>query len=137
MQRTMNAQEQRPSLVRRYAGYLGIALILTGLLGLVLGERSLFGLLNIDLTEDIIHLVTGGLLAYVGFAQRDSSLARTAVGGLGVVYVLVGVIGFVVPDLFGLLPHEYSAFDNLFHIVLGLTNIAVAWFLGRNATATS
>ena len=89
MQRTMTAQEQRPSFVRRYAGYLGIALILTGLLGLVLGDRSLFGLLNIDLTEDIIHLITGGLLAYVGFGQRDSSLVRTAVGGLGVVYVLV------------------------------------------------
>ena len=26
MQRTMNAQEQRPSLVRRYAGYFGVAL---------------------------------------------------------------------------------------------------------------
>ena len=131
MQQTMNTQQQSLSLVRRYAGYLGVALILTGLLGLVLGDRSLFGLLNIDLTKDIIHLVTGGLLAYVGFGQRDSSLARTAVGGLGVVYVLVGVIGFILPDLFGLLPHEYSTFDNLFHIALGLANIAVAWWLGR------
>lgn len=131
MEQTMSAQDQRPNLVRRYAGYLGIALLLTGLLGLVLGDRSLFGLLNIDLTEDIIHLVTGGLLAYVGFGQRDSSLARTAVGGLGVVYVLVGVVGFILPDLFGLLPHEYSTFDDLFHIALGLASIAVAWFVAR------
>ena len=135
MQQTMNAQEQHPSLVRRYAGYLGIALLLTGLLGVVLGERSLFGLLNIDLTEDIIHLVTGGLLAYVGFGQHDSRLARTVVGGLGVVYLLVGVVGFILPDLFGLLPHEYSTFDNLFHIALGLANMAVAWFVGREGMA--
>jgi len=131
MQQTTSLEDDGPSQVRRYAGYLGIALLATGLLGVVLGERSLFGLLNIDLTEDIVHLVTGALLAYVGFGQRDEGLARTVVGGLGVVYVLVGVLGFAVPDLLGLLPHEYSTFDNLFHIALGLANIAVAWWLGR------
>ncbi len=131
MRRTMDAQGQRPGLVRRYAGYLGIALLLTGVLGLVLGDRSLFGLLNIDLAEDLIHLVTGGLLAYVGFGRRDSGLARTAVGGIGVVYLLVGLLGFAVPDLGGLLPYEYSTFDNLFHSVLGLAGIAVAWLFGR------
>ena len=34
---------------------------------------------------------------------------------LGVVYLLVGVLGFVVPMLFGLLPHGYSIVDNLIH----------------------
>ncbi len=124
-------------MIRQYAGILGIVIIVVGVLGLVLGERSLFDLVNIDLAEDIVHLVTGGLLAYVGFGQRDSRLARTVVLGLGVVYLLVGIIGFIVPDLFGLLPHEYSVFDNLFHIALGLVNIAVAWFVGRQAMATT
>lgn len=124
-------------MIRQYAGILGIVIIVVGVLGLVLGERSLFDLVNIDIAEDIVHLVTGGLLAYVGFGQRDSRLARTVVLGLGVVYLLVGIIGFIVPDLFGLLPHEYSVFDNLFHIALGLVNIAVAWFVGRQAMATT
>ena len=123
-------------MTRQYAGVLGVVIVVVGVLGLVLGERQLFDLVNIDITEDIVHLVTGGLLAYVGFGQRDTRLARNVVLGLGVVYLLVGIIGFIVPDLFGLLPHEYSAFDNLFHIALGLVNIAVAWFGGRQAMAT-
>ena len=123
--------------IRQYAGVLGVVILVVGVLGLVLGERCLLDLVNIDLAEDIVHLITGGLLAYVGFGQRDTKLARTAVLGLGVVYLLVGLIGFVVPDLFGLLPHEYSVFDNLFHIALGLLNIAVAWLTGRRGMATT
>lgn len=129
------AQRGPDDMIRQYAGILGIVIIVIGVLGLVLGERSLFDLVNIDLAEDIVHLVTGSLLAYVGFGQRDNKLARTVVLGLGVVYLLTGIVGFIVPDLFGLLPHEYSAFDNLFHIALGLVNIAVAWFVGRQAMA--
>ena len=32
----------------------------------------------------------------------------------------------------GLLPHEYSTFDNVFHIALGLLNLAVAGMVGRD-----
>jgi hypothetical protein len=39
---------------------------------------------------------------------------------VGVVYLLVGVLGFVVPYLFGLLPSGYTVFDNLLHVVLGI-----------------
>ena len=123
------------SLVRQYAGIVGVVVILIGIAGLVLGERQLVGALNIDIVEDIVHLVTGGLLAYVGFGQRDDGLARNVVGGLGVVYLLVGVLGFVVPDLFGLLPHEYTVLDNIIHLALGALNIAVAWFVGQRAGA--
>lgn len=94
--------------------------------GLILGDQSLGGLLNIDILEDIIHLVTGGLLAYIGFGQRDEGLARNVVGGLGVAYLLVGMLGFVIPMLFGLLPHGYSIVDNIIHLALGAAGIAVA-----------
>ncbi len=67
-------------MVRTYAGIVGISLILIGVVGLVLGERSLLNVLNIDILEDVTHLVTGGLLAYVGFGQRDVGLARNVVG---------------------------------------------------------
>lgn len=117
-------------LVRTYAGAVGVVLILVGIVGLLLGEQSILGLVNIDLLEDIVHLVTGGLLAYVGFGQRDVGLARNVVGGLGVVYLLVGVIGFVVPMLFGLLPHGYSVVDNIIHLAAGVLSIAVAFLQG-------
>jgi len=112
-------------MVRIYAQLLGLVLILVGLVGLLLGERLWLGVLNVDLFEDIVHLVTGGLLAFVGFSERGGEYARSVVGGLGVIYLLVGLLGFVVPTLFGLLPHGYSVFDNLLHLALGLASIAV------------
>jgi hypothetical protein len=55
-------------MVGSYAGIVGVV-ILVGVLGLILGEQPLLGLVNIDILEDVVHLVTGGLLAYVGFGQ--------------------------------------------------------------------
>ena len=122
-------------MVRRYAQVVGVVIILLGLVGLALGDQQLGGALNIDLVEDLVHLVTGGLLAYVGFARVAPGLRRNVVGGLGVLYLLVGLLGFVDPTLFGLLPSGYTVVDNLIHLVLGVAGIAVAWVVGRGAPA--
>ncbi len=114
-------------MARTYAGVVGVVVILIGVVGLLAGEEPLLGLVNIDIVEDLVHLITGGLLAYVGFGQRDEGLARGVVGGLGLVYLLVGVLGFVLPELLGLLPHGYSIVDNIIHLTLGVAGIAVAF----------
>ncbi len=88
---------------RTYAKVVGVVIVLIGVGGLILGEQSLLGVLNIDIAEDIVHLVTGGLMAAVGFRGSDRAV-RSVVGGLGIVYLLVGVLGIFVPDMFGLLP---------------------------------
>ena len=41
--------------------------------------------------------------------------------------MLVGLLGFMMPTLFGLLPDGYTIFDNLLHLVLGVLSIAVAY----------
>ena len=122
-------------MLRIYAQILGLVLILVGLLGLLLGERLWLGILNDDLFEDIVHLVTGGLLAFMGFTERGGEYARSVVGGLGVIYLLVGLVGFVAPTLFGLLPHGYSVFDNLLHLALGVASIAVVFYSQAGRTA--
>jgi hypothetical protein len=58
--------------VKRFAQILGVVLILVGLVGLVLGDRVWLGILNVDIVEDIVHLATGGLLAYVASAGWTS-----------------------------------------------------------------
>ncbi len=116
-------------MIRLYAQVLGVVLLLIGVLGLILGDRVLLGILNIDVVEDIVHLLTGGLLAYVGFGRPDAALARNLVGGLGVVYLLVGVLGFIIPTLFGLIPSGYTVFDNLLHLALGVLSLVVAFAL--------
>jgi hypothetical protein len=120
---------------RVYAQIIGVVLILVGLVGLVLGDQVWLGILNVDILEDVVHLITGSLLAYVGFGRVDQALTRTVVGVLGVIYLVVGVLGFVVPMIFGLIPHGYTLFDNLLHLALGIVSIALAWFIGGERAA--
>lgn len=117
-------------MVRAYAQSMGIAIISIGIVGLLLGERPLLNLLNIDIMEDMVHILTGGLMAYVGFANRDLDLVKSVVGGIGMAYLLIGVLGFNTPTLFGMLPHGYSGFDNIIHLGLGATSMAAAWYMG-------
>ena len=111
---------------RTYAKVVGVVVLLVGVVGLIMGdpEGGLLGF-NVDITEDIVHLLTGGLLAYVGFSGPDAQ-ARSIVMVIGVVYLLVGVLGFVMPELFGLLPTELALQDNLLHLVLGVLGIYAA-----------
>ena len=123
-------------MVKRFAQILGVVLILVGVVGLVLGDRVWLGILNIDIVEDIVHLVTGGLLAYVGFGRTELSAARSVVLALGVIYLAVGILGFVVPTMFGLIPDGYTVFDNLLHLALGVLGLAVALSAPRASRRT-
>lgn len=123
--------------VKVYAQILGVVLLLVGVVGLVLGDRLLLGILNIDIFEDIVHLLTGGLLAYVGFGRTEGAVIRNLVLALGVVYLAVGILGFVVPMVFGLIPDGYTVFDNLLHLALGIVSLAVSLFYAPGGAPAS
>ena len=120
---------------RTYAQVVGVVLLLLGVVGLLLGDELFLGILNIDVVEDIIHLASGGLLAYLGFGRTDDGTVRSVVGVVGVVYLLVGILGFFVPMLFGLIPSGYTIVDNLVHLALGVLGLVVAGVPGRSSTA--
>ena len=122
-------------IIRTYAQILGIVLILVGIVGLLLGDGLLLGILNIDVVEDIVHILTGGLLAYVGFGRLDLGAARSVVAAFGVVYLLVGILGFILPNLFGLIPSGYTVFDNLLHLVLGVLSLVIVFTQPDTAAA--
>ena len=111
-------------IAKKYAQIVGVVLLVIAAVGFIAGEDPLLGVLNIDLQEDLIHLLTGGLLTYVGFTKSEKVIAGV-VGILGAVYLLVGVIGFVSPGLLGILSHDYSLLDNMIHLTLGVLGLAV------------
>lgn len=112
---------------RTYGQVIGVVLLALGVGGLLLGDQ-LFGLLNIEIVEDIVHLAIGAVLAYVGFGMRDNATGKTIAMVIGVTLLLVGVLGFVTPSLFGLLPKVgYNVVDNVVHLVLG----ALGLYVGR------
>ena len=114
-------------MARLYAKVVGVTVLLVGIAGVIIGdpEDGLLGLFNVDIVEDIIHLGTGGLLTYVGFAGNEG-LVKNVVLGLGVVYLAVGLISFAVPELFGLIPNDYDLADNVLHLALGVLGIVAA-----------
>ncbi|MGI8877396.1 MAG: DUF4383 domain-containing protein [Candidatus Limnocylindria bacterium] len=116
---------------RTYGQVVGVVLLLLGVAGLLLGDQ-LIGLLNIEIVEDVIHLALGAVLAYIGFGMRDNGTARMIATVIGVTLLLVGVIGFVAPNLFGLLPKVgYTWLDHVVHLVLG----ALGVYVGRMGTS--
>jgi hypothetical protein len=123
--------------MRAFARIVGLVLIVFGLAGLAMGEQHLAGLVNVHLGTDLLHLVTGVLLAGVGFGSRSARLARQAVGGMGLVYVMVGVLGFLAPTLSGLVPAGFTFADNLLHLAIGGLALTAVWLASRLAALTS
>lgn len=120
-------------MVRLFAKVAGAVLVLFGLVGLVVGESYLFGILNVDLFEDLLHLFTGALLLYGGFGGRGAAFARDVVGVLSLTYLLYGSVGLVYSPLVGFLPNPLTLADNLFHLFLGAAgvgSVALSWGRG-------
>lgn len=126
------------TLARVYATVTGATVILIGIGGLLLGNESLFGVLNIDRAEDAIHLLSGGALLAAGLLARDERVVRAVVGVIGVAYLAVGVLAFAEPRMFGLIPHGYdTVVDNLIHLTLGVLGMTIGFVIGSRTLGTA
>jgi hypothetical protein len=123
------AARREQTLARVYATVTGASVVLIGIVGLLLGDKSLFGVLNIDLAEDAIHLLSGGALLAAGLLAQER-VVRLVVGVVGVAYLAVGLLAFAAPRMFGLIPHGYeTVLDNLIHLTLGVLGILIGFVL--------
>jgi hypothetical protein len=132
-------------MAKTIAKIMGVAFILVGILGFLM--PGLLGL-HLNLAHNLVHLVSGALALYFGFAGTLSG-ARLFCIVFGVVYALLGVAGFLlghsgahsvaaVPAhgqdsrLFAALPGalELASPDHLVHILLGLVFL-IGGFLTR------
>ncbi len=120
---------------RLYAQVTGVTLLLLGLVGLAVGGGRFLGL-NIEIAEDIIHLLAAAVALYAGFGERVSiGPARAYARIFGAIYLLLGILGFIVPDLFGLLGDEgYNIIDNIVHLVLGALGLFVGFAAGSRGS---
>jgi Domain of unknown function (DUF4383) len=118
---------------------MGVVFILVGIVGFL--APGLMGL-HLSLAHNLVHLVSGALALYFGFAGTFSG-ARLFCIVFGVVYGLLGVAGFLlghggahtvagVPahgsdaSLFQALPGslELASMDHVVHILIGLIFLA-------------
>ena len=113
-------------MLRIVARVLGVIVGLLAIIGLFVEGRHLFGLMNVDLALDILRVVITVALLYVGFANVSIRAVRTVLIVVGILYVLMGILAFASPTLFGILPTGLTGFDIGFHLVVGVAAVALA-----------
>jgi hypothetical protein len=124
-------------LPRTFALVIGIVFLLVGILGFILNptEGSLLGIFAVNIEHNLIHVLVGVL----GIAAALTGWPRLYAQALGVVYLLVGILGFVpglAPDgmLLGLV--HINLADNLLHLVVGAAAAIVGFMPLARQSAT-
>ena len=120
-------------MAKTIAKILGVVFILVGIVGFV--APTFLGT-HLSTTHNLVHLLSGAVALYVGFAATLSA-ARLFCIVFGIVYALLGVAGFALgtgPDrMFEALASlglHLGTMDHLVHVLLGLVFL-VGGFLTR------
>ena len=124
-------------MAKKLAIVFGVVFVLVGLAGFVpnplVGAGALF---DTNLLHDLVHLAFGLILLVVAYVAGGKSAFWLKI--LGVVYLLIAVLGFLlVPnggDLLGLVTTNLA--DHLLHVILGVVLLVVG-FLGAGGSKPS
>jgi hypothetical protein len=113
-----------------YCQWVGIILLVLGVIGFMTTS-----LLTLQFTplHNWIHLISGAVLAYLGFT---GTAVKTGAQVFGVVYTLVGVLGFIGGGTVPILGVPVNALYNLIHLVVGLAGV-YAGFSAAAATSSN
>ena len=111
---------------------LGVVFLLVGLLGFF--NNPILGFFAVNNLHNGVHLVSG-ILALV-FAMQSESSARMFAKVFGVIYLLVGVLGFLAPDLMKNLL-SINTMDNFLHLLLGVVFILIGMSKAHNSAVGS
>jgi uncharacterized protein (UPF0333 family) len=122
-------QDRTPA--QLYALLFGVVLVAAGIIGFFYESAftddesvrdAVFGILDVNGWHNVVHLATGAL-GVAAFAA-GAAAARTYAFGLGAVYLVVAIWGFVVGDgdsILSIVPVNTE--DNVLHLVIGLVGL--------------
>jgi hypothetical protein len=112
-----------------YALAVGAVLLVAGIIGFAYSASfgspgevdAVFGILDVNAWHNLVHIASGaaGLVAWRVGRAREYAL------GLGAVYLVVAVWGFIIGDgesILGFLPVNTE--DNVLHLLIGLVGVA-------------
>jgi hypothetical protein len=108
-------------MVRAVASVFGIAFLAVGVLGFILNPTGgeLLGIFAVNVAHNLVHVAFGVL----GIAAAYAGWSRLYLQGVGIIYLLLCVLGFI-PGLYvgedmllGLV--HINLADNFLHLVLG------------------
>ncbi len=120
-------------LERTFAMVVGAILVLLGIGGSlgspIVGGPEDTGIIVTGFGHDLVHLVSGALFLHVGIALNGRNRAYGLIG-LGVFFLVSGVLSLLSGDLLGLYDAPTSGIDQLGHMLLGVAAVVVGW-MGR------
>lgn len=119
----------------------GVIYILVGLLGFLLAGgtdfigqegNKLLGIFEVNGLHNIVHILIGVALA--GAAMSSHAASRSTNMAVGVVYLLLGLLGWFIDDT-ALDIVALNPADHILHLLSGILLIAVARGVGDNTSA--
>ena len=124
------------STTQKLAVFFGVAFLLVGIAGFFVTGASmdadmetaprLLGLFPVNVLHNVVHLLFGAW----GLAAARTHPAAVSYGMVGgIAYLALALIGFVLPDFFGLIP--IGGNDIWLHAVLGIALLA-SGLMGRS-----
>jgi hypothetical protein len=120
-------------LERAFAIVVGSVLMAFGIAGSlgnpIVGDPEQTSLIVTGFGHDLVHLISGALFLHVGLVVNGRNRAFGLVG-LGLFFLVTGVLSFVSPDLLGLYDEATSGLDQIAHVLLGLFAVVIGW-MGR------
>jgi hypothetical protein len=129
----VSASTGAAGLERAFAIVVGAVLLGLGMAGSIgnpiVGRAGTTGVFVTGFGHDLVHLVCGALFLHVGIALTGRQRAYGLVG-LGVFFVITGLLSLVTSDLVGLYDAPTSGLDQLGHLLLGVAAIVIGW-MGR------
>ena len=117
----------------------GVVYVLVGVMGFIpgvrtgtdpFGEGDLLGIFPVNLLHSVVHLIIGVALLY---GSTSTAAAVSVARGVGVVFLLIGILGFVSPDTFGLMP--IGGNDIWLHLASGAVLLVVGFLLPADREA--
>lgn len=119
------------------AKILGIIVAALAIVGFFIEGTHLFGLMNVNIALDITRTVVALVLLYVGFGRVSDSAARLVVAIVGGMYIVMGLVTFIDPTHFGILPTGFTGFDVGLHLIVGAAAVVIGFLPNRTPERTS
>ena len=115
-----------------YALVIGVTLVAAGILGFFYSasfgtgdgtdREAVLGILDVNAWHNLVHIASGAVGLLLVASYRG---ARAYALGLGAVYLVVTLLGFIAGDgeeIFNLIPVNTE--DNFLHLLIGIAGVA-------------
>lgn len=108
-------------MAKTYCQVVGIVLLALGVIGFM--TSSLLGAPTTTV-HNLIHLISGAVLAYFAFTGGPVKMGAQV---FGVIYTIVGVLGFISAGTLAGLGVPTNMLYNLIHLVVGVAGLYVGF----------